>query len=208
MNHLFGWGALVSLISYFGPSQRPPIKPTNDASIVCWQENRKLTWNDFQAKVQPETPEVDTTFGIFVGATTEANAVLYELRTDAGKLVKVFVRVEFDTQKSWVNKVSSFDHPAALRHEQLHFDITELTGRKMRRLLARCAAQHIHYPAAAITKQLDEIYDAEDRLDSRYDEEAGFSDLKAQARWQVSIKKQLDALAPYKSTPADCESPQ
>ena len=208
MNHLFSWGALFSLISYFGPSQRPSTKPASDAPTVCWQENRKLTWDDFQAKVQPKNSEVDTTFGVAVGATTEANAVLYELRTDAGKLVKVFVRVEFDTQKSWVNKVRSFDHLDVLRHEQLHFDIVELTGRKIRRLLARSAAQHIYHPAPAITKQLDEIYDAEDRLNGRYDAEAGFGNSKAQVRWQVAIKKQLAALALYKSTPADCELPQ
>jgi hypothetical protein len=198
--------ALCLLLLCFASGARP--QQGAGPAIVCWQENRKLTWADFQAEALPEGSEVDTAYGVSVGAVTEANAVVYELKTEAGKRAGVFVRVEFDPQKSWVNKHRHFDHSAVLAHEQLHFDIAELTGRKIRRLLARCAAQHLAYPAPAVTKQLGELYDAEDRLNTHYDQEAGFGNLKAQARWQAAIKKQLDDLRAYKSKPGDCELPQ
>ena len=96
-----------------------------------------------------------------------------------------------------------------LAHEQLHFDIIELTGRRIQQVLARCAAQQLDSHTPVITQEITRIYNEEVLLDNRYDEEAGYvDDPQAQARWQALIDQKLAALKAYKSTPADCELPQ
>ena len=178
-------------------------------STICWQEGRKLRWTDFQAAKPPVLKSEMIKPGHFIGANTEADAVVYDRKTDTGEFIKTFVRVEFYSQKSWVNKTNYFDKEAALAHEQLHFDIIELTGRQIRQVLARCAAQHIDSHTPAITQEITRIYNTETLLDTCYDKEAGYGDNpKAQARWQALISKKLAALKAYKSTSADCQLSQ
>ena len=173
--------------------------------IVCWQENRKLCWADFQSTTRPVLTKEETLPNSVLCATTEANAVVYDLNTDTGTFVKTLVRVEFDKRKSWINKATYDDRKATLIHEQLHFDIVELTGRKIRRILATQPDVHSATVTAAITRAYVEEATRQHQCDKQTQ---NGNDLKAQARWQMSIKKQLAALAPYKSTPADCDIPQ
>ena len=177
----------------------------NELDIVCWQEDRKLRWADFQATTKPVLRKEDIWPNTVLGATTEANAVVYDLRTDTGEFVKTTVRVEFDKRKSWVNKAYYANRKTTLIHEQLHFDIVELTGRKIRRILAKQPDSF----AATIEAEITRVYAQESTLQRLCDKETESGEnLIAQARWQASIKKQLDALLVYKSTPADCEPPQ
>ena len=190
-----------------GYSQFMTVNHAVKTSFICWQEGRALEWGDFQAVRRPT--EVDSLPGTYLVAATVANAIVYDRTTESGAFIKTFVRVEFDRSKSWVNKVDYADRQATLVHEQLHFDIAELTGRKIRRVLARCAAKHIDSHTAAITKEITRIYNDESYLQRLCDKvtKAG-NDFKAQTRWQAYIKKQLDTLCAYKSTSADCQLPQ
>jgi hypothetical protein len=179
--------------------------PYSKPDIICWQEGYKLKFSDFQSDRRPTLPKEDSLPGHFLGATTIANAVVHDFKTESGKYVKTIVRVEFDKRKSWINKTYYFDRKATLIHEQLHFDIVELTGRKIRRFLAQQPDSFAPTVEAGIVR----IYAQEDVMQRLCDKdtESG-NNLKAQARWQESIKKQLDALRAYKSTPADCDPPQ
>lgn len=195
------------LLLWFVPSTKHERYAESD--IVCWQEDRKLRWTDFQATTKPVLAKEVMLPNTVLCATTEANAVLYDRTTDTGEFVKTYVRVEFDKRKSWVNKAYYFDRKATLIHEQLHFDVVELTGRRIRRILAQSAAKQLDSHAAVVEAAITHAYDQESTLQSGCDKETrSGDDLKAQARWQVLIKEQLAALSHYKSTPADCEPPQ
>lgn len=200
---------VVFILSAVCPGYGQQGSATADASaVVCWQPDRKLRWEDFQATIKPTLRYRKIKPGHFLGAVTEANATVYDLSTEAGQYVKTVVRVEFDKRQSWVNTTNYFDKDAALIHEQLHFDIVELTGRKIRRVLARCAAHHTTYHTPVIEAEIGCIYDEETEMQFLYDQEAGDGDEPvAQLRWQVRINNQLQALREYQSTPADCATP-
>jgi len=92
----------------------------NDTHII-WSTNRKLTWDDFNGKPDKSMQAAALTYtDIHVGASLE------------GGKTNVIVDNFFDTKLSWSkNKTSA----ALLAHEQLHFDITELYTRKIRKRL-------------------------------------------------------------------------
>lgn len=176
-----------------------------EPDIVCWQENRKLRWADFQAKTKPKLSNEHLFPHSQVYATTLANAVIYDRHTDTGVFIKTFVRVEFYKRESWVDQAYYFDSKATLVHEQLHFDITELIGRKLRRFLAK----RMDLNTAAAERETNRIHNQQLDMQDLCDLETKAGDnLKAQARWQASIKQQLYALRAYKSTPDDCETGQ
>ena len=129
------------LLFSFVPLRSLGQKQSSARDIICWQEGRKLRWEDFQATTEPELQGEDKL--ILLGATTDANATIYDRTDDTGAFIKTFVRTEFNKRKSWANQDNIFeaDRPAMLRHEQLHFDLVELTARRLRQLLARCQAQ-------------------------------------------------------------------
>ena len=183
------------------------VPPPAANTIVCWQEGRPLVWEDFQAKVRPFSPAADSLPGTFLGAVTVANAVFYDV-TEKTKPVGVIVRVEFDKTKSWGNKTADMDIAYTVAHEQLHFDIVELTARKIRRVLSLYAAHKKPPTGPEFTNEISCIYEEETSLQALYDEEtyAG-NDLPQQGRWTALVHRSLKQLAKYKSTPADCIQP-
>ena len=95
-----------------------------------------------------------------------------------------------------------------MTHEQIHFDIVELTGRKVRCVLARYIPRHISYHSAETDAEIGCLYDEESDLQLLFDQElkAG-NDLKAQARWQAYIQRELSKLRQFESTEKDCVIP-
>jgi hypothetical protein len=195
-----------ALLPAFGWAQNP-LPRSATSNVVCWQEGRTLDEEDFQAKNRPILPEADSLPGTFLGATTEANAVVYDFVKSTGQK-GVMVRVEFYKAKSWMNKTADMDISYTVAHEQLHFDIVELTGRKIRRLLATYAARKKSLSGPEITAEIVCTYEEEDSLQAMYDEDtyAG-NDLFQQGRWTALVGRSLKQLAKYKSTAADCIQP-
>ncbi|UOQ73560.1 hypothetical protein [Hymenobacter cellulosilyticus] len=143
----------------------------------------------------------------FLAATTEANAVVYQVPVDATHF-NVFVRVEFDRAASWVNKAREFDRKQALAHEQLHFDITELTARKMRRLIAAFKKANKDLVGSEMKTELACLYAEEFEMNIRYDEETNVPEPDAtQAKWNAHVARYLQQLSEFKSTPMDCIVP-
>lgn len=182
--------------------------PQASAQVICWLESRKLTRADFQASTEPKSTGYDVLANTFLAATTEANAIIYDQTTLPGYYLGSVVSVQFDKQKSWLSREFHFDTTDVIAHEQLHFDIVELTGRKIRRVLARCAAQHTSHHTPPTEAEINCIYDEEDDLQLLYDKEAGSGDNpKAQAWWQAFIHRELAKLSEFASTPKDCLAP-
>jgi len=108
-----------------------------------------------------------------------------------------------------VNKTDYFNRNNALAHEQLHFDIVELTGRKIRQRLAAYATAPGHsYHSPEHDAEIGCLYDEESDLQLLFDQESkAGNDLKAQARWQPYIRRELNKLRQFESTAKDCVTP-
>ncbi|WP_396600796.1 hypothetical protein [Algibacter sp. R77976] len=93
---------------------------------IEWTPDRKLTWDDFKGEPDNET---------FPNAVAVTNsAISFESGSfNPFKDGKVFVRNMFNTNGSWVIPKGKTDY--VLKHEQIHFDITEIYTRKLRKAL-------------------------------------------------------------------------
>jgi len=178
----FKYLILVFLVLSFGKS--------SDEATLTWDASRKLTWNDFKA-----TPDLEsgaaalTASGITFG---------YSIKTEDQRIIDVETTVEahFYPNKSWYVRDKGDKH--ILKHEQLHFDITELYARKFREQLKSLP---IH---RAIKKQMDKMHsainEALNETQRRYDAESNHSlNREVQKQWEDTINEALNALDQFKS---------
>ena len=189
------------------------------AEPIEWSSTVKLTPNDFRAKVPPSTTDTAHAW--------VALDVAWECRD--GK-ARSQARAVFDPDQSWWREGTSNiwggveeglsrsqldnrrtnaqrDHDL-LQHEQLHFDLTELAARKIRRELddlARACVTPGHN--GAIGKAIAAIEAAWSDEQARYDKDTdhGTSRVK-QRQWELRVGKELSveevALAPRAALPS------
>ena len=160
----------------------------NDQSIK-WQDNYKLSWSDFKGVPNKNSDAAAvTSSGITFG---------YRLSkvNDNVESINVELSAHFYPEKSWVKPNDADNH--ILGHEQLHFDITELHARKLRRAILEIALSNsIHEELDAI--HLKMITDL-NMLQNLYDNETDFSrNHESQVEWQNYIKRELETLKAYK----------
>lgn len=168
---------LLIFISWFASAQ--------SKDTIYWNPNRKLNWEDFKGKADNNTNLL---------AMTQAG-IGYEVACNGGNLyLKIFCY--FNVKKSWAKEK---DSQQLLQHEQLHFDITELYTRKLRKKLSEVAD-----PCGKNIKELNKIYqsnfnDCASEQD-RYDKETNHSlnELK-QKDWEERITKELKELEKFSS---------
>ncbi len=158
---------------------RPAVPATQE-----WQADIPLTWADF-AGPRPAEPQHDAE------TTTAITAATWTC--PAGSIELVGARAVFDRSTSFVTP--SRADPALLRHEQGHFDLTELAARNLRtRLRAiRCADQD----AATTQEQVDAIFQEITQgfvaTSERYDRQTSHGrDPVRQGEWNQQLR---DALA-------------
>lgn len=94
-----------------------------ETDVLYWSQNHKLDWNDFQGN-----PRYDYHA---ISALTSSGIVDYKGCKDGKIIYKI--RAYFEKNNSWVKQEAYTDYHLA--HEQLHFDITELYARKLKKLL-------------------------------------------------------------------------
>lgn len=108
--------ALFSMAFFSNSSQRPN-------EIIYWDTNTPLTLTDFKGQ-----PDYTDPYSI---AMTFSGLMLY---TDCDEhLLKYEIDSYFDKDLSWVKLEARTEHH--LKHEQLHFDITELYTRRLKAAL-------------------------------------------------------------------------
>lgn len=108
------------------------------------------------------------------------------------------MEVFFYPDLSWV-KPGSKD-PQLLAHEQLHLNISELYGRKLRKSMA----EFIPDPDSDIKKILERIYQknesARRQMQEKYDRETAHGHKKeAQTKWEEFLRTELSKLKAYSS---------
>ncbi len=102
------------------------------------------------------------------------------------------VETFFYTDKSWVRPDSKSDY--LLKHEQLHFDISELYARKLREKLAKVDSSKLNKDSSKYLNKLYEEVAAERvEMQDQFDKETDHSknketELKWRLKWQRSFR--------------------
>ena len=111
---------------------------------IPWTSSTQIKWENFKAPVPAGSDKSAlTTSGITYEASIRSNAERTELR------LKVYSF--FDMNKSWKKTEETSDY--LLRHEQVHFNITELHARLLRK-----AFTEYDYPDDFDGDLLDQIF--------------------------------------------------
>ena len=156
---------------------------------IAWSPTNRLTWADFKALPDYEVPWAATTSsGISFGfsGNIKGGEVTYTAE----------VECYFYPTNSWYKKELATEH--LLAHEQIHFDISEIHARKLRR---RIASFDFTEDLRNEMNGLYEMTNAEmKQMQEQYDQETKFSlDQAAQERWAYLVEIRLKALKAYRS---------
>jgi len=152
-----------------------------DKDKISWEENKPLTWKDFKGEIpRKKTTQV---------AYTTVNIKYSVLTKNSIQVENCFVKNE-----SWVKK--NYKQPHILKHEQYHFNLSEVYAREMRK-----AMQKIEIPS---TKNVQLVYDEwiqkHKEAQEQYDRETAHSVNRAeQIKWENKIDSLLNSLSEYKS---------
>lgn len=154
-----------------------------------WEENA-LTWEDFQAPPDPNSP--------FTANTSSGISYSWSLKTsNLGKEYQFEVFSFFNPERSWVKNTGSAH---LLAHEQLHFDITELYARKLRKALAEFdfnKSKNVKVELQNIYKKLETERAA---MQKKFDVETRHSmEEAAQFEWQQLVTEELKKFEDFSS---------
>jgi len=167
----------------------PAAQPAKPAAVmpIPWSASRPLTVADFMARPKPyEQLAALTSTDIKAGASC-TNFVFTGT-----------VQATFDPNSSWFRDPKNFT-PTLLRHEQMHFDITEVYARIMRQKLvvfqARVDCTKLQPAFNNLTKG---VYAEWDREQNRYDQETnhGLNTVR-QAYWEKQTQLKLAQLEAF-----------
>lgn len=167
-------------------------EPSLKEDVLEWQEKVPLKWSDF--KGQPQN------LGDIAAITSSGISFRFSIKENNQKMTDFNTQVQahFYPKKSWVHKKKSSDH--LLAHEQLHFDITELYARKLRKEIAQMSiSQNIKQ---RLNQRYERINKAMTAVQQTYDVETNYSrDSIAQSIWKLKIDASLKDFSDYKNPP-------
>ena len=146
-----------------------------------WNERRKLVWSDFQAE-----PPVQSAHAALTNSGINLDLKLQN------KEFNVKVHARFNPDKSWKRRdIENSEY--LLAHEQLHFDLTELYARKLRKAFltrkwkenenVNAIFNDLYQSNQTLLWKVQEIYDAETEHSINRE---------AQARWSGAVADSLE----------------
>jgi hypothetical protein len=157
--------------------------------IIFWSKQQPLKWEDYKGQVD-ETSK-------FYAATLASIKYRYGYnKTGTVHNFKFQVNSYFTKSRSWSKK----EHQSAplLKHEQLHFDLTELYARKLKEELERTSYTD------DFKERITQIFNSKktelSNIQQRYDDETDHSRNKEkQMEWQAYIDGELRKTKPTNS---------
>ncbi len=159
---------------FFSPSEYDPEK-------IQWSETRRLNWGDFKG-----TPNRGDDF---VASTNSGISFSYSIGSRNGEFnFNYTVLSNFYPKQSWYKPETASEY--ILKHEQTHFDISELHARKLRKKLATIVADD------NIKSKVDKLYTETEQerraMQREYDRESNHSKIKdAEYQWRTFVATQL-----------------
>lgn len=162
--------------------------PQSETEKIYWSPNEKLTWNNFQGKPIPSAT--------FVASTSSGISFQYSYTFQNNEVIVDYsVKSFFNPATSWfvANRVNNH----ILKHEQTHFDISELHARMLRKSLANKKF------SKNVKSEMDSLYHAFENkrrlMQTKFDAETDHSrNFEKEAFWQNYIAQQLAIYAAWK----------
>ncbi len=155
---------------------------------IEWNENQKLTWVDFRG---PRTKG-----GSYVASTASGISFSYSHKEVNGVIDYDYtIKCHFYPNESWYDAKRATAY--ILKHEQTHFDISELHARLLRKRISEANFSN------NVKTEIRALYDAAevDRrvMQNRFDSESDHSKNKEmEYRWETFVEKQLKIYERFK----------
>jgi len=174
----------LSVTSFFALSFD---KPAHERDEIYWSPDKILSWGDFQG-----TPNYYCGYSAITSSGIE-----YDCKAN-GAFFTINVKSEFYKKESWV-KVNGMDS-VGLKHEQGHFDISEVYARKFRK-----AVSETSFSSLTIKYKLKNLYavnmNAWGYEEELYDKETEHhKNMAKQYLWNERIALELNALKNYSTS--------
>lgn len=158
---------------------------------ILWKETTRLTWNDFKGKPDASSPYKANT-------ETEVNV---QIKTK-GEDVTIILQCSFVKNLSWTKDTKN---AALLVHEQMHFNITEISARKFRQKLKGKT-----FTAKTFQQELNKMHAETGReskaMQVQYDTETEHAvNEAAQKKWNKKVMDELKSLSLYAEPQVSCK---
>ena len=157
--------------------------------VISWDESVRLKWTDFKAKKYGD-------YGSAVAITSSAFG--YSI-TDSAGIISGSIYVQFFCNDSWWDSelIQKNNQSYVLSHEQLHFDICELFGRKLYKAILKLRDSR-RLNSKSIYKLQTKLEEQYTDFQDRYDKETDHSINRVEQHyWSRIVKKELKALSEY-----------
>lgn len=154
--------------------------PEKEDLKIAWDENKKLSWSDFQGRPEP---------GKYVASTNSGISFTFSYTVKDGKVAMDYeVKSNFYPKLSWYIPAEVDDY--ILQHEQTHFDISELHARMLRKKIeATLFTNNAKREVEALYKEIERQRRS---MQVKFDIETDHSkNEQAEFKWEVYIAKQL-----------------
>lgn len=178
----------AGLVSFAFAPNRPVSALTDEVErgLIPWSTERQLDWDDFRGPPQRRS--------VMVAESFTQLSYYWDCNGDE---VEFSVHAHFNPRKSWVRGEPT---TKLLEHEQLHFDITELYARRLRRNFSELDAP-CSYPKEMISDHYRELMSDWRKTQERYDRETSHSLVRSeQKKWEEWVSEELAALQQYASS--------
>ncbi len=157
-------------------------------NTIKWDETRPLSWKDYKKKAPKATS---------FAALTSA-AVGFSIHYE-NEVVAIEIESFFTPKESWTKDKNNQE---LLAHEILHFSITELFARQLRKqILETNFTSREQKLIKEITKMYSQKMKALAKCQRLYDKETNHSLIKkAQERWIEKVQQELKEVEKYSDT--------
>ncbi len=157
-------------------------------TVIYWSATRKLRWTDFKGIPPDSVNNIDNYTILYAAAATCASVSCIPKASLRYRIV-----VCFSKKESWTITNSDL----TLVHEQLHFDISELFGRKIRKVFNDLNEQE-NAPIDKYGEAFSNFMNKRNEMNNLYDIETVHGILKnEQQKWNEKIHKELDELKEF-----------
>ena len=171
--------------SYITDGEQSPCHQTDRGPVIDWRSDYKLRYEDFKGD-----PKGNPAYAV----ATTSSAFGYSI-TDRGGEISGSIYVRFYCEESWWNP--DYRTEEVREHEQLHFDICEVFGRKFYKAVlvlrdsGNLNSRSMRRIKSKFEKQYDDcqlLYDSETDHGTKEEE---------QSAWNQKIKRELDELSDF-----------